>query len=207
HRPKLGIAIADVQPADVEVFRLSDARGSVVQQLPDGPAKDAGVQLGDVIVAVNGQPISDTGDLMERVARMQPGQDVALDLVRYGKRERVKVKLGAFEAERTAANRAEEKPADAVARLGFQAVQMTPDAARRAGLSYSDGVVITAVDPMGPAPQSLRGVRIEQFNGRAVKTVEDLRSAAAAVKAGSAVSIIGTAPDGNRVIQNFRTRS
>jgi hypothetical protein len=60
---------------------------------------------------------------------------------------------------------------------------------------------------MGPAPQSLRGVRIEQFNGRAVKTVEDLRLAAAAVKAGSAVSIIGTAPDGNRVIQNFRTRS
>jgi serine protease Do len=207
HRPKLGIAIADVQPADVEVFKLSDARGSVVQQLPDGPAKDAGVQLGDVIVAVNGQPITDTGDLMERVARMQPGQDVTLDLVRYGKRERVKVKLGAFEAERTAANRAEEKPADAVARLGFQAVQMTPEMARRAGLSYSDGVVITAVDPMGPAPQSLRGVRIEQFNGRAVKTVEDLRSAAAAVKAGSAVSIIGTAPDGNRVIQNFRTRS
>jgi len=93
-----------------------------------------------------------------------------------------------------------------VARLGFQAMQLTPELARRMELPYSEGVVITAVDPMGPAPQVLRGVRLEQLNGRAIKTVEDLRSAAAALKAGTAVSIIGTAPDGTRMIQNFRTR-
>ena len=85
HRPRLGVAIDDVHPADVEVYRLPSANGAVVKTDPEGPAKEAGVRLGDVIVAVNGGPIEDTSDLMESIALLQPGDRVTLDLIRYGK--------------------------------------------------------------------------------------------------------------------------
>jgi serine protease Do len=206
HRPKLGIQIGDVKPADVEVFGLSDARGSVVSAVQEGPARQAGIQLGDVIVGVDGDLIKDTGDLMERIARRQPGETVSLDLVRYGKRQRIAVKLGAFETEPLARAASDSPSRDATARLGFQATPVTPAIARQLELASADGIVVTAVDPGSPAPQQLRGMRIDRLNGREIKSMNDLRAAAADLKAGSTVSIIGRTPDGTQMILNYRLR-
>ncbi len=113
-RPKLGVQIRDAAPADVEVFGLRDARGAVVASLPEGPAKEAGIRLGDVIVGVDGARIKDTGDLMERVARRQPGEQVKLDLVRYGRQERASaVRLGTFEAATVAHRASSVRPSPA----------------------------------------------------------------------------------------------
>src|SRR5690606_3702857 len=68
HRPRLGVQIRDVTPADIEVFELSGASGSVVASVQDGPAKDGGIELGDVVTGLNGEPIRDTGSLMEKIA-------------------------------------------------------------------------------------------------------------------------------------------
>src|SRR5690606_312918 len=126
NRPRLGVQITDAAPADVDVFRLPSAAGAVVRGVQEGPARDAGVELGDVIVAVEGREIRDSGELMERVALRQPGEVVELDVIRYGERERIRVRLGAFETEPapTVASAAPER--DAVARLGFAAAELTP---------------------------------------------------------------------------------
>src|SRR5690606_3071574 len=60
HRPRLAVQIKDVEPADIDVFGLPGADGSVVTVVQDGPARLAGVQAGDVIVAVDGQRVRDT---------------------------------------------------------------------------------------------------------------------------------------------------
>src|SRR5690606_10585608 len=52
HRPRLAVVIHDVGPADIDAFSLPNAAGAVVQTLQDGPARDAGVQIGDVIGGV-----------------------------------------------------------------------------------------------------------------------------------------------------------
>jgi serine protease Do len=206
HRPKLGVSIKDVEPADVEVFRLSDLRGAVVASLPDGPAREAGMQLGDVIVSIDGAPIRDTSELMERVALRRPGEQVRFDVVRYGRVVPLTIRLAAFDAEPTARTASAEPARDAVTRLGFAAAEATPALARQLGLRDARGIVVTQVDPMGPAPRSLVGLRLERVNGREIRSVDDLRAVSGSLQPGSTVSVIGWLPDGNQTILNYRLR-
>jgi serine protease Do len=207
HRPRLGVEIRDVDPADVEVFRLSDANGSVVAGVQAGPARDAGIRLGDVIVAVDGTPIAHTGALMERIALRQPGERVVLDVVRYGERRQHTLRLGAFETARVAPM-AESAPArDAVSRLGFAAAELTPGVAQRLGHATAGGVVITQVDATSGAPLHLQGMRLASVNGRAVRSLDDMRRAAAELRPGTAVSVVGTPAGGaGETIVNYRLR-
>jgi serine protease Do len=209
HRPKLGVQIKDVTPADAEVFGLPSAQGVLVAGEPQGPAEEAGVQLGDVIVAVDGQRVEDTSDLMERVALRRPGERVALDVIRYGDRERLVVKLGEFETEPVTPTASANEEHDAVARLGFAATAVTPQIARELEMSRAHGVVITRVDPMGPAARAgiPRGLVIERLNGTEIESVRDLYAAASDLKAGATVSIVGRLPDGTKTILNYRLRN
>src|SRR5690606_4505721 len=131
HRPRLAVVIHDVGPADIDAFSLPNAAGAVVQTLQDGPARDAGVQIGDVIVGVDGEGIRDTGDLMERIALRQPNDRVVLDIIRYGEPTKVTVTLGAFETTMQPAPTAAAPARDAVAQLGFSATELTPNLARQ----------------------------------------------------------------------------
>jgi serine protease Do len=174
---------------------------------PTGPARDAGIELGDVIVSVDGAPVKDTGDLMERVARKQPGERVALEVVRYGQKRDVSVRLASMNNEaRPAAERpaAGEPAEDTRARLGFQATEMDAATARRAGLS-AGGVVVTGVDGFGPAAGNVpEGLRIERINGQAVSSLADLRRVAAGLRAGQVVSLVGRDREGRQIIANYR---
>ncbi|HYW07303.1 MAG TPA: PDZ domain-containing protein, partial [Longimicrobium sp.] len=170
----------------------------------------AGLRLGDVIVAVDGNAVRNTGDLMERVMRKQPGERVALDVVRYGRPQRVQVKLAAFDNARTAAQApAAPRGGDGsvVDRLGFQATPVTPQIAQQLRLSSAAGMVVTGVDPSGPAARQLApGLVIERFNGREIRTSADLSAAMSAVRPGAVVSILGRRPDGSATILNYRAR-
>ena len=207
HRPKLGVQIRNLEVADAEVFGLPTAQGALVATEPQGPAGEAGVRMGDVIVGVDGEPIVDTSDLMARIARRQPGDVVTLDLVRYGDRERVRVKLGTFESAPVTRTSAATSDRDAVGRLGFAVRELTPELARQAGFEESGGLVITDVDPSGTAPRSLRSMKIERINGQEIRTLDDLREVAADVKPGAIVSVVGTPVDGETTIVNYRVRS
>ncbi|HET7273710.1 MAG TPA: trypsin-like peptidase domain-containing protein [Longimicrobiaceae bacterium] len=204
HRPRVGVQIRDVEPADKDVFGLTDMSGTVVAGEPTGPAKDAGIRLGDVIVAVDGQPVLDTGDLMATIALKQPGDEITLELVRYGDHKRVTLELGAFETGPVVAEEVAEVVEDAVSRLGFEASEVTRDIARELNLSDASGVVITKVNPSGPAPRVLTGMVIRQINGRNIETVADLREVAESLDKGATVSIIGRLPDGSMTIYNYR---
>jgi serine protease Do len=201
----MGVSIKDVEPADVQVFSLPNANGAVVSQVPDGPAKSAGVQLGDVIVGVDGQPIVDRGDLMERIAMRQPGERVNLDLIRYGRRERVAVTLGSFATEAPTRQTSAAPAADAVGRLGFAAEAQA--AQGRARGAPAGGVIITRVDPSGPAPRILEGLKIEKLNGRDIRTVDDLSAAARGLTPGDAISVIASSPSGEQTIVNYKVRN
>jgi serine protease Do len=210
HRPMLGVEIRDAAAADAEVFGLPAPEGAVISSEPKAGARDAGLRLGDVIVGVDGTRVRNTGDLMETVMRKQPGESVSVELVRYGRRERATVKLASFDTPRAARANAEapaDAPTDATDRLGFRAAPVTPGIAQQLRLPAAEGVVVTAVDPSGPsAGQLAPGLRVERFNGRDVRTVDDLRSAMNAVRPGAVVSIIARRADGTQTIVNFRAR-
>jgi serine protease Do len=210
-RPRLGVQVGNVLEADQAVFHLPSLEGAKVTQVQAGlPAARAGLELGDVIVKVDGQPIRDSGSLTELLAeKYQPNDKVKLDIIRYGKPVALEVTLGAFDplvkGERVA-NQPRER---GVAKLGFAATTLTAQIAQELGIDQQNGVVVSEVSPAGSALGFLqRGDVIEQVNGTQVRSIADLDKAAADVKAGDVVSlIVRRQPDGERTIVNYRIRN
>jgi len=209
-RPKLGVMIADVTPADVEVFKLKKPTGAAVKEVErGGPADKAGIQLGDVIVGVDGKEVRSSGELMELLARSNPDRNVDIDLIRYGKEMRVSVKLGAFEPAVKATRRVASERESGLARLGFDAADLTPALARRFRLEQTKGVIITQVTEGSPAAQAgvAPGMIIERANGKEIGKLSDLEAVANSVSAGQAVSLVVRTPDDRQIMINFRTRN
>jgi len=147
-----------------------------------------------------------SGELLERLARNEPGQEVKLALVRSGRPLEVRIQLGEFEP---SAPRAQEPPPVAergLGRLGFAAAELTAEFARRLGMDR--GVVVSAVDPYHPAGRTRlqEGLVLESVNGQPIATLEDLRRIADTIQPGDAVSLIVRALDGGRTIINYRVR-
>ncbi|HSU12819.1 trypsin-like peptidase domain-containing protein [Longimicrobium sp.] len=211
HRPMMGVEIRDVTNADAEVFGLPSPDGAVVASETKGAAREAGLQMGDVIVALDGQPVRSRGDLMEAVMRKEPGDPIRVDYVRYGSRRSATLRLTQMDVRPAAIQSDAGEVADgddAADRVGFAVTQITPQIAQQLGAPGAQGVVVSGVDPMGPAAGQLgRGVIIERFNGRAIGTVAELRQAVAALKPGQVVSITARFNDGSHTIVNFRARS
>src|SRR5262249_56274764 len=93
-RGRIGVTIQDVNAQLAESFGLDRPRGALVSSVEkDGPAAKAGLQPGDVILAVNGKPIERYGELSGAIAAMKPGTDATLDVWRGGKKISVTVKI------------------------------------------------------------------------------------------------------------------
>ena len=98
HRGQLGIAIQPVTSELADQFGLSDTRGILVAGVAEnGPAAKAGIRRGDVIVAFNGQPVSDGNTLRNQIASTPPGTQVQLTVVRDKREQRIPVTLGEYQ--------------------------------------------------------------------------------------------------------------
>jgi len=104
----LGISGTDLDAATAQRFGLSVQKGVIVLEVvPDSPAARAGLRpaevrgndiaaLGDVIVALDGQPVEGMQDLAARIGAHQPGETVELTVLRDGQQETVRVTLGSW---------------------------------------------------------------------------------------------------------------
>jgi serine protease Do len=91
----LGVAVRPVTPEAAESAGLKEQKGVVIESVVEGsPAEKAGVQKGDVIVAVDDQPVAAPQELTRRIVGTSPGTRVMVSLVRKGKSLKVPVELG-----------------------------------------------------------------------------------------------------------------
>ncbi|HUH12765.1 MAG TPA: trypsin-like peptidase domain-containing protein [Longimicrobiales bacterium] len=211
-RPYLGVQVDDISPADVEVYGLSRRAGAEVFSVQEGgPAEAAGIQVGDVILALDGQPVETSGQLRAELARRDPGERVTLGLLRDRRMRELQVRLGEFERDEPVAQAEPETPAEpgvAERRLGFRWRALTPDLARRMGIEATEGVVVTEVTGAGAREARLTpGVVIRSINGQPVRTPEEVARIGSDLEVGSTVSMIveARAPVG-RMIVNYRVR-
>jgi len=94
---RIGIGIADVTPENAKFFDESNAAGAVVTEVDaDSPGAKAGLQIGDVITEIDGQKVSDAGELQVTVGQKQPGTTVTLGVLRNGKSMTLPVTLEAL---------------------------------------------------------------------------------------------------------------
>ena len=209
-RPALGVQVTPVTPEDAEVYGLDRILGVVAQDFPgDSPARDAGLRQGDVIVGVDGQTVLRVGQFQRLVATHRPGETVVLDVVRFGERERVRVRLGEAPAgPAVEENRQAARPATD-GRLGVQVAAITPALVQRyrlQGTPASDAVVVTEVEDFGAAARYNLGpgLRITAVDGREVSGVEAFRRALDRRGAGDVVSLRVVFPSGESGIVNVR---
>ncbi|HUP43199.1 MAG TPA: trypsin-like peptidase domain-containing protein [Thermoanaerobaculia bacterium] len=207
-RPQLGVTVGDVTAVDAEAYGLEEIRGADIGTvLPDSPAARAGIEIGDVIVAVDGKPIDDAADLTTTLAGHQPGDEVTLTLIRAGERREVAVELGRFETqERGPARRAAAQ--QSAETLGFHVEALTPALAQRLGLERTDGVVISQVTPFSAAANAgiQPGQLLLRINGQAVATPADVERLAEGIEPGNVVSLRLVIPELGETIVNYRIR-
>ena len=206
-RPRLGVEVGPVSAADAEAFKLPSVAGAVMRAVtPSQPAARAGIEMGDVVVALNGHPIRTQTQFMEELARLRPGERVNLDIIRYGQRLRKTVELGEFESgpQRTPP-RAQRPRAQEL--LGFTAVTITPALAERYRLGVRDGVVVSDVDQMSPAAAAgiFPSLIIRKVNGRDIRSAQDVERVADSLRPGQVVSIVAHRNNSDIII-NYRVR-
>lgn len=93
-RGQLGFQMQDLTPALASAFNIKEHKGAVIAGIiPGSPAEKAGLQRGDVVIAVNGQTIDSATKLRNRIALMQVGDLVNLDILRDNKEINIKARL------------------------------------------------------------------------------------------------------------------
>jgi serine protease Do len=168
-RGYLGVMIQPVTPALAKAFGLADVKGALVGDVTkDSPAARAGLAKGDVIVALNGQPVNDSLELRLKVAQTAPGTEVRFTIRRDGQEKDVTVKLGELpeKAQAAAGGEAAGSPL-----AGVKIEDLTPDIAEQVGVARGTlGVVVDSVADGSPAADAglRRGDVVEEVNHRGV---------------------------------------
>ena len=201
-RPQRGYLGVGLQPLDEDLapsLGLPKNSGEIVRSLvAGGPAARGGLQQGDVIVKVNGRPVSADETVSYLIANTQVGSRVPLEIIRGGRRQTVNVVVGERPTEEALAkiggggdtgtgDTGGAGPVTPQRALGLSLAPLTPELARAANLpAGAHGVIITAVDPSSDASdQGLqRGDLILSVNNQlvtspaqAISTIEDARKA------------------------------
>ncbi|RDJ27845.1 Do family serine endopeptidase [Bosea caraganae] len=187
----LGVRIQSVDDATAEALGLGTARGALIAGIDDkGPAKPAGLEVGDVVVKFDGKEVKDSRDLPRIVAGTAVGKDVPVVVVRKGKEENKTVKLGRLEdgeKVQTASNRPTPEPAKpaVTSALGLELSAQSDDLKKRYSIKDgTKGVVITKVDPNSNAADKRIqiGELVVEVGQEAVNSPEDVTKRLDALK-------------------------
>jgi len=178
-RAYLGIVPQDVTPSIAKAFGEKEAKGVVIGDVsPGSPAQEAGLQRGDILLAVNGKPITDSNQLRMGISMMPPGTEVKLQVLRNGNEREMAVKLAEMPTQQAKANN--ETGGLEGALEGVEVANLTPRTAQQLGLpAETKGVVVTDISPSSPAADSglRKGDVIQEVNRQSVKNVSEFQEA------------------------------
>jgi serine protease Do len=175
----LGIGIQPLTRDLADSMKLKPDEGVLVSQVFEGgPALKAGLRAGDVVLEFDGKPVKTPNDLQTAVAWTAPGTQVAVAIVRDGKRMTLKVNVEKRPAQPEMVRADRSGPAE-LKELGIQVSNLTPEAAQRYGYKSAQGVLIVGVEPgsLAAMAQLRPGMLILKAAGQSVASVAEFREA------------------------------
>jgi len=208
HRVALGITVQDATPNDAEYVGLPDIRGVLVQDFTEkSPAQKAGIESGDIIIAVDGKPVEYVGQLQQQIAFRKAGESVKVEVARKGGvRKTLEVRLQEVAAPREVASSDADRAGDSgdssdeaaasIALLGLTVQPVDQDAVQQFELEPSQrGLLVTGVVAGGPSygevadPDTGGPDIILSVEGKPVRSVADLKGALKGFKKDDIVSL------------------
>lgn len=170
----LGVSIRDLDEDLASALELDSTDGVLVEQVQkDQPADAAGIERGDVIIAVADKTVRNVGELRFQVASIPPGTKIAVEVLRNGKKRNFDVVLTSLD----------DPNGDPLGGSAFgeilEGVTLVPNNeghAREWNLDSDEGVIITSVDARSPFANTLQeGMVILEVNRHVVKSVDDVK--------------------------------
>jgi len=194
-RGYLGITVAEVTPDVAEAWGLPDEKGALVQSVSPGlPAAVSGVQRGDIITAIDGQPVASSEEVVRVISAKDPGSKVRLTVFRGGKEMTFTANLGDrptdIAANRRGGQGQGEPDEQNETQLGITVEELTPAILQELGMNRDTaGVVVTHVSRVAEAWE--KGVNsgdlITEVNRVTVADLSGYRKEIRKVKAGGLV--------------------
>ncbi len=166
----MGVSAQDVTPSMAKRRNLAVLKGAwIAEVFQGGPAEKAGIKKGDVAVSYEGVPLENANDFRNRIAATRVGKKVEIGILRRGERISIWVEVSAY------------KPSSWIAamelknKLGIEVKEISILEARRRRLDSREGVIITKVDPRGPAARAglESGDILLQMNNMAVRGIQE----------------------------------
>jgi serine protease Do len=172
----LGVGIQNLSEDLAKSFNYEGSEGALVGHIdPNGPAKKAGLQQGDIIIEIGSEKIKNVNQLRNFVAGIAPGKETEISVIREGKKISSKVTVGELPnnpvGETTESNGLNED-------LGLTVEEYDESSPRRPRSGKTRGLVIVEVDPQGLAARSglQPGDIVSSVNGKRVDTVDAFRT-------------------------------
>ena len=185
----LGVRIQDVTEDVADAMGLENASGALITDVPEGPAKEAGLATGDVILSFDGVDVADTRGLVRQVGNSPVGATVRVTVLREGKSQTIKVVLGRREdadgAAPTPAQNQEAPAPQSKSVLGLTLAPLTDELRTELGVEASmAGLAVTEVDETAEAfEKGLRaGDIITEAGQQKVTTIAELEARVDAAK-------------------------
>jgi serine protease Do/serine protease DegQ len=172
-RGLLGVNIYTVTPDIAEAYGVDETQGALVSQILDGSAaQQAGLEVGDIIISVNGKPVDSAAELRNAIGLQRAGDEVRLVVIREGRERKIKATLGG--------QTQDEQVAAVDLHPGLEGAEFESVTAGESDSNGVDGVRVSAIAEQSPASrQGLRtGDVIIAVNRERVRTVAEFRDAA-----------------------------
>ena len=151
----LGVRIQNLNSEVAEALGLESTDGALVTDVPDGPAKEAGIKSGDVIIEFDGVTINDSSSLVKVVGDSDVGKDVSVLIWRDGNKKKVTVTLGRLETVQISDERNQRRTNKVNQYAGMSFTDLNDEIRKRFDLSEDTiGVVVIGINDDSPAAAS-----------------------------------------------------
>jgi serine protease Do len=190
----IGVQIQPVTSDIADSLGMKKAEGALVAEpQANGPAAKAGIQSGDVITAVNGEPVKDARELARTIGGLVPGNAVKLNVLQKGQDKVINLTLGQLpNTVEAKASVDEDKGGPTKKGIDVPKLGMTVAPANSVAGAGKEGVVVTEVDPKSAAAE--RGFKegdvILEVAGKSVATAGEVREAIDAARTDNKNSVL-----------------
>jgi serine protease Do len=193
-RGYMGLSLQSIDEELAKALKLSNTSGALVASVvAGGPADQGGIKQGDVIIALEGRPVTDRDELRNRVAQVPPGTTVKVSILRNGRESSASVVLGSQPSAEAAPADREQAPRQSTSqRLGLTVQTLSPELADQLGYKSEQGAVITDVAAGSAAEDAglQRGDLIKQVNRVDVRDAGGFENALRKITSGDTAALL-----------------